>query len=486
MKTKDRRSYSKIERVTWRNREFRSLSRNGRDLWLYLLTCPHQTKCPGLIPISRAVIADDLNWQSDEQRFSNGCETSAALDELQEVGWVKYDEPGRVLLIPNAIHHNVPENANVVRGWYRDIVDIPDSPLATEWMLGAYAVVSSLPTSEKGAGQDRLETFLSLFGDPRGRNSETVSKPTPNRLETNAEPFRDRFETNAEPFRDRFETNAEPFRNRSETNAEPLRNQRETLAKPFRNQEQEQKQEQKQEQEQEQRGSPEPRSKVDNEHVVDTEHRDVPHSQIGFLNKRQEEIFHALQKRWWQPLDDGVAFSISEVLCHPRYKAVDITSDEGIISRASDDDRMRGTYRMQPHQVGPSLRRWADNEIRNQERDKKTPLLKTRDDPNQPSVRLQRIVREDIPTEGQELADLVAACVEDLGGIPPTVEQFITALEQHDLVERTHLGKIAGWSWQGRASPSELRRGLELEERLEAEDIERMVASITNGKGIGA
>ncbi len=449
MKMKVKRSYSKVERVTWRNREFRALSRNARDLWLYLLTCPHQTKCPGLIPISRAVIADDLNWQTDEERFRNGCDVSTALDELLDVGWVRFDELGRVLLIPKAIHHNVPENANVVRGWYRDIADLPDSPLIEEWMLGAYEVVSGLPPSEKSCGQDRLETFLSLFGDPREEVEETVSKPLENR----------------------FETNAQPFRNPSGT-----------LAEPFRNQEQEHKQEQEQKQE---RGSPVPRSEVDNEHVVDTEPRDVPHSQIGFLNKRQEEIFHALQNRWWQPLGDGAAFSISQVLCHPRYKAVDFASDEGIISRASEDDRMRGAYRQQPHQVGPSLRRWADNELRNRDREGRTPLFKTRDDPNRPPSRIQRIVREDIPIEGQELATLTAACVEDYGGIPPTAERFITAIEQHDLVERTHLGKIAGWSWQGRASPSDLRRGLKQEERLETEEIELMVASITNGKGIG-
>lgn len=152
------RKYSKVERYVWRDPGFRSLARDPRDLWLYLLTCPQQLACPGLMVTDVGAVSSDLQWPEKA--------VTAALKVLIERGWVEYDKVVRVVLLPNAIAHNLPENDNVVKGWHRALSEVPECVLRDRWVAVLHETVKSLAPK-------RFSVVEKLFAN----HSETVSKP---------------------------------------------------------------------------------------------------------------------------------------------------------------------------------------------------------------------------------------------------------------------------------------------------------------------
>lgn len=94
------------------------------SLWFYLLTGEHCKTVPGLFVLGLGTIRDDLGWPE--------AAIKKHLATLVEQGHVKVDPVTRVMWLPNALDHNLPDNPNMVVGWKRDWQTVPDCGLKDE------------------------------------------------------------------------------------------------------------------------------------------------------------------------------------------------------------------------------------------------------------------------------------------------------------------------------------------------------------------
>lgn len=99
----------------------------GRYLWLYLLTGPHTTPLPGISVIGEAALAEAIGWPLTGFR--------RAFAEIEKQGMVKSDWRARVVVLPNAIEYNWPENPNIIRGWARYWDSVPECQLKNDAAL---------------------------------------------------------------------------------------------------------------------------------------------------------------------------------------------------------------------------------------------------------------------------------------------------------------------------------------------------------------
>jgi hypothetical protein len=149
--------YSKVTRRIWWDAKFRSLSEHGKLLFLRLLTAPECTSIPGVIPIRRAILAEEFGWT--HERLSEG------FQEVFRKGLAKADWEAGLVWLPNAVRHNPPESPNVVRAWANVWSELPDSLLLSEVFDGLSAYVEGL-----------TEGFRKAFESLR----EGLPKPLPN------------------------------------------------------------------------------------------------------------------------------------------------------------------------------------------------------------------------------------------------------------------------------------------------------------------
>lgn len=149
--------FRKVFVKMWGDSKFRSLSApdaNGQTLWFFLLTGPQTTRIPGLFSTGEAGFAEKIGWSLEGFR--------KAFSEIASKGMVKADWKAQLIWVPKAIHHNIPENPNVVKGWKDTWEEMPECDLK----LKAYEEIEGFL---KGLG----ETFLKAF-------QESCSKPLAN------------------------------------------------------------------------------------------------------------------------------------------------------------------------------------------------------------------------------------------------------------------------------------------------------------------
>jgi len=110
---RDEKPYSKVVREMWGDKRFCALSAlppSGQSLWLYLLTGPHCTVIPGLLPgMGLGTLADRLKWpyKAIEKHWG----------EIADAEMAAADWAAGVIWLPNGIIHNPPANPNVVVAW---------------------------------------------------------------------------------------------------------------------------------------------------------------------------------------------------------------------------------------------------------------------------------------------------------------------------------------------------------------------------------
>lgn len=121
-------AYSVIERHIWHDEKFRSLSRDARDLFLYLLTSPHSNRL-GLYVLDRFYAASDVQMEPTE--------VDAALAELKAAGRVDYDPKTRLVLVRRFLKHNPLKNPNVVTAACGDLSELPFSKQLWEQLTDA-------------------------------------------------------------------------------------------------------------------------------------------------------------------------------------------------------------------------------------------------------------------------------------------------------------------------------------------------------------
>lgn len=99
----------KVDNRTWIDSKFRSLSREAKLTWLYLLTGPETTSIPGVIVAGPAHMAEVL--ETTPERFGEW------FGELYRVGLVQVDWTARLVWLPKATRYNRPSNPNTVASW---------------------------------------------------------------------------------------------------------------------------------------------------------------------------------------------------------------------------------------------------------------------------------------------------------------------------------------------------------------------------------
>jgi hypothetical protein len=134
--------------------KFRQLSRpqpNGQSLWLHLIMGPHTTAVPGLSSIGEAGLAEAIGWSIGGFR--------KAWREIERLEMAEADWQARVIWLPNAIRHNVPESPNVVRGWRDTLDNIPECALKTKALTFLQAFLEAF-------GEAFAKAFRDVCGDP--------------------------------------------------------------------------------------------------------------------------------------------------------------------------------------------------------------------------------------------------------------------------------------------------------------------------------
>ncbi len=116
--------YSKVSRRVWGSPDFRALSApkpNAQTLWLRLLTGPELGVIPGLFEARESGLAEALGWPLTGFR--------RCFAEITTRQMATHDKAAGLMWVPRAIHHNPPDNPNVILGWKLAWKELPDSPL---------------------------------------------------------------------------------------------------------------------------------------------------------------------------------------------------------------------------------------------------------------------------------------------------------------------------------------------------------------------
>ena len=118
----ERPSYAQINRKVWNTCQFRELSREARELFFYLTTCPHGNML-GMYVIRPGYALDDLQWGTDREAFRK------PFSEVLSKGLFKYDPKTEVILDLEQIVKHSPTNPNQVTACIKIVNSLPKTPL---------------------------------------------------------------------------------------------------------------------------------------------------------------------------------------------------------------------------------------------------------------------------------------------------------------------------------------------------------------------
>ena len=148
--------YSKVFVKIWHSKDFRTLTEEGKMLFLYLLTSPHRNM-GGFYYLPLPYLCFDVGL--DEGRVSK------AFEELTDKDMAQYDYDTQVVLIKKWFSYNPIENENQAKGLNKQLAEIPKSKLFEPF-------VNCVKEHCK-----YTETILKGFDIPFRNPSETLPKP---------------------------------------------------------------------------------------------------------------------------------------------------------------------------------------------------------------------------------------------------------------------------------------------------------------------
>jgi hypothetical protein len=148
--------YSKVFVKIWHSKDFRTLSKEGKMLFLYLLTSPHRNM-GGFYYLPLPYLCFDVGL--DEERVSK------ALEELTDKDMTIYDYNTQVVLIKKWFCYNPIENENQAKGLNKQLAEVPKNRLFEPF-------INCVKKHCK-----YIETILKGFDIPSENPSERVSKP---------------------------------------------------------------------------------------------------------------------------------------------------------------------------------------------------------------------------------------------------------------------------------------------------------------------
>jgi len=148
---KGRPRYRTICISLWNDRKYRSLSRDAKLLFVYLLTTPAGLSIPGVVIGGPASLAEGIGFDAEA--------LNAALSELVANGMVKADTGARLIWMPKAMVHRKLEGANQMVGAANYWADVPECDLKHEVWL-------ALKEQAGECGESLPRDFIALFPEP--------------------------------------------------------------------------------------------------------------------------------------------------------------------------------------------------------------------------------------------------------------------------------------------------------------------------------
>ena len=148
--------YSKIFVKIWHSKDFRTLSEEGKMLFLYLLTSPHRNM-GGFYYLPFPYVCFDVGL--DEKRVIK------AFEELTDKDMALYDYNTQVVLIKKWFCYNPIENENQAKGLNKQLAEIPKSKLFKPFVNCVKEYCKY------------IESILKGVDIPSENPSETLSKP---------------------------------------------------------------------------------------------------------------------------------------------------------------------------------------------------------------------------------------------------------------------------------------------------------------------
>ena len=123
------RDFTKISPAVWVSERFNKLpSDDARYLYMYLLTCEHQTSA-GAFRLKDGYAIDDLKW--DAPRFH------AARLQLVEADLIHFDDAASCILITRWFKHNPPMSESHLIGIERQLERLPSKAIREVASLAA-------------------------------------------------------------------------------------------------------------------------------------------------------------------------------------------------------------------------------------------------------------------------------------------------------------------------------------------------------------
>ena len=115
------REFNKVSPTLWQSARFQGLpSDDGKFLFLYFLTCPHNNSA-GCFWLPDGYACHDLRWEQDRY--------DAALQSLIDAGIVDHDLENQVVLIERWFRHNPSMNRSHYKGIIGQLEKVPSDRL---------------------------------------------------------------------------------------------------------------------------------------------------------------------------------------------------------------------------------------------------------------------------------------------------------------------------------------------------------------------
>ena len=144
------RDYSKISPAVWQSARFNSLpSDDGRYLYLYLLTCSHQTSA-GCYVLPEGYACSDLRWPPERYR--------GAREQLIAADLVHFDPEYEAVLITRWFKHNPPMSESHLVGIERQLERLPSLALWEESQTALQESWEAIQAEKAAKAQRRQKT----------------------------------------------------------------------------------------------------------------------------------------------------------------------------------------------------------------------------------------------------------------------------------------------------------------------------------------
>lgn len=159
--------YRKVSVQMWNDAKFRSLSDDGKLVFIFVLTHPHMTSVGGMRG-TLAGLAAELGWQTER--------LSKAFGESSERGAIWYDAEACFIAFPNFVKHNQPESPNVVKAWAKSFSELPESHLKSKLYKRVDEEVKKLPLAFQKAFGSLSKDFANQEQEQEQEQKEDLSE----------------------------------------------------------------------------------------------------------------------------------------------------------------------------------------------------------------------------------------------------------------------------------------------------------------------